>query len=101
VLPPEATARNAAPLSILGEERDEWLGIATIQRLGCSTKLVYHSPSMAQFEEEDELRSMAATGRSDLDESAIATAEQPQTGNRRPSPPERRPTLRFPGSNPG
>ena len=54
VLPPEAAPRNAAPLSVLREERDERLGVAAIQRLRRSAKLLDHGRSMAQPGEEDE-----------------------------------------------
>jgi hypothetical protein len=46
VFPPEVAAREAAPLSVFGEERDERLRVALVQRLGGRTKLVDHGRSM-------------------------------------------------------
>jgi len=37
------TGRNPAPLGIVGEQHDEWLGIASAQRFGCRAKLLDHS----------------------------------------------------------
>ena len=54
VLPPEAAGRDAAPLGVLREERDERLWIAAIESIGCDAKLLDHSRSMAQPGEEDE-----------------------------------------------
>jgi hypothetical protein len=54
VLPPEVAARWAAPLGVLREERDERLGIAVTQRLCGGAKLIDHSRSMAQADNEDE-----------------------------------------------
>jgi hypothetical protein len=47
-------ARWAAPLGVLCEERGERLWIAAIHRLGCGAKLIDHSRSMAQADNEDE-----------------------------------------------
>ncbi len=54
VFPPEMAVRDAAPLSVLCEERGERFGITVTQRLGCSAKLIDHGRSMAQTDEEDE-----------------------------------------------
>jgi hypothetical protein len=54
VLPPEVAARWAAPLGVLCEERGERLGIAVTQRLCGGAKLIDHSRSMAQADNEDE-----------------------------------------------
>jgi hypothetical protein len=54
VLPPEVSLGRPTPLCVFCEERDERLGIAAIQGLGCSTKLVDHSRSMARADQEDE-----------------------------------------------
>jgi hypothetical protein len=42
VLPPKVAARWAAPFGIVRKERRERFGIAAIQSLGCSKKLVDH-----------------------------------------------------------
>jgi hypothetical protein len=42
VFPPEVAVRDAAPLSVLCEERGERFGITLTQRLGCGAKLIDH-----------------------------------------------------------
>ena len=54
VLPPEMATRDAAPLGVLSEERDERFRIPEIQGLGGCSKLVDHSRSIAQSAEMEE-----------------------------------------------
>jgi hypothetical protein len=48
VLPPKVTARRAAPLGVLCEQRNKRFGIPTIQGLGCGAKLLDHDRSMTR-----------------------------------------------------
>jgi hypothetical protein len=47
LLPPEVTARDTAPLGILGEERREGLRVTSCERFSRGTKFVDHGSSMA------------------------------------------------------
>jgi Phosphotransferase enzyme family len=44
--PPQVTMRNTAPFVFCRDQRDEWLRIATVERLGCCTQLFNHKPIM-------------------------------------------------------